>query len=134
MCVDREIFREGFQPVSSSSKDLHDVFSGVVRAKEAHCLFGFNLMRNLFVEFKGTFEMYIKALKLHYSLYWKNRPSQQLFKVFICRYMFRPSLAIFRRNTQLFSVSYLTTTDPLFLCYRSYFVYGLANTAIVYNM
>jgi hypothetical protein len=69
--------------------------------------------------------------------YWKNRPSQQLFKVFIYtylfrRYMFLPSLAIFRRNTQLFSGSYLATTDPLFLCYRSYFVYGFANTAVVY--
>jgi hypothetical protein len=32
----------------------------------------------------------------------------------------------------IFSGSYLTTTDPLFLCYRSYFVYGLANTDVVY--
>jgi hypothetical protein len=46
------------------------------------------------------------------------------------RYMFRPSLGNFRRNAQLFSESYLTTTDPLFWCYRSYFVYGLANTAV----
>jgi hypothetical protein len=40
--------------------------------------------------------------------------------------------AIFRRNTQLFSGSYLTTTDPLFLYYRYDFVYGLPNTAVVY--
>jgi hypothetical protein len=45
------------------------------------------------------------------------------------RYMFRPSLAIFRRNTQLVSGSYLTTTDPLFLSCMCYFEYGLANTA-----
>jgi hypothetical protein len=32
-----------------------------------------------------------------------------------CHYMFQLSLAIFRQNTQLFSGSYLTTTDPL-LC------------------
>jgi hypothetical protein len=48
--------------------------------------------------------------------------------------MFRPSLAIFRHNTQLFSGSYFTTTDPLLSCYRSYFVYGSANTAVVYLM
>jgi hypothetical protein len=43
-----------------------------------------------------------------YQGYWKNRPSQQLFKLFISYfiyfrpYMFRPLLAIFRRNTQSF--------------------------------
>jgi hypothetical protein len=54
------------------------------------------------------------------QVHWKNHPSQQLFKVFIYIYiffllrcfMFRPSLAILRRSTQLFSGSYLTTTDP----------------------
>jgi hypothetical protein len=41
--------------------------------------------------------------------------------------MFRPSLAIIIRNTQLFSLSYLTTTDPLFcviglicICFSKY--------------
>jgi hypothetical protein len=60
-------------------------------------------------------------------------PRNNFLRCLFRRYMFRPSLAIFRRNTQLFSGSYLTTTDPLLLCYRSYFVYGLADTASVYQ-
>jgi hypothetical protein len=60
-----------------------------------------------------------------YQGYWKNL---YLFR----RYMFRPSLAIFRWNTQLFSGSYLTTTDPLF-CYRSYFVYAFISYVYNYN-
>jgi hypothetical protein len=54
-------------------------------------------------------------LRVLYQGYWKNRPSQQLFlRCLFRRYMFRPLLAIFRRNTQLFSGTCLTTTDPLF--------------------
>jgi hypothetical protein len=76
-------------------------------------------------------------LHVLYQGYWKDRPSQQLFKVFII-YLFRsyifgprwPSSGAI--HNYFFSGSYLTTTEPLFLCYRSYFIYGLANTAVVY--
>jgi hypothetical protein len=68
-------------------------------------------------------------LHVLYLGYWKNRPSlattiSGVYLHLFRRYTFQPSLAIFSRNT------HLTTTDPLFLCYRSYFVYGLANTAV----
>jgi hypothetical protein len=46
---------------------------------------------------------------------------QAVYLYFFLRYMFLPSMAFFR-NTQLFSGSYLTTTDPVFLCYRSYLI------------
>jgi hypothetical protein len=60
--------------------------------------------------------------------YQKNRPSQQRFKVFIlfyifCRYMFRPLLAIFKQNAQLFQEATSLTTDPLFCVITSYLLY-----------
>jgi hypothetical protein len=42
----------------------------------------------------------------------RNNFLRCLFIFLFRRYMFLPSLAILRRNTQLFSESYLTTTDP----------------------
>jgi hypothetical protein len=79
---------------------------------------------------------FCNLLLVLYQGYWKNRPSQQLFKVFIYIYFaatcFGPHWPSSGRIHNYFPGSYLTTTDPLFLCYRSYFVYGLANAAIVY--
>jgi hypothetical protein len=57
--------------------------------------------------FDGSLLDSLDNLVANYQAYWKNRPSQQLFKVliyilFFC-YMLRPSRAIFRWDTQLFS-------------------------------
>jgi hypothetical protein len=54
--------------------------------------------------------------------YWKNRPSQQLFQVYLylfCRYIFRLSLAIFKRNTQYFR-EVTSHNGSVVLCYRPY--------------
>jgi hypothetical protein len=63
--------------------------------------------------------------------YWKNRPSQQLFKEFI--YIYFPALAGHLQVEYRIILGKLPHYNgSVVLCYRSYFVYSLANAAIVY--
>jgi hypothetical protein len=57
-------------------------------------------------------------LRVLYQDYWKNRPSQQLFKLFILYFILPLHVSALAGHLQaeytIFSGSYFTTTDPLF--------------------
>jgi hypothetical protein len=68
--------------------------------------------------------------------YWKNRLSQQLFKVFIYTYILPLHVSAFTGHLQAeYAIFWEVTSliaDPLCFCYKSYLHMLMANTAIVY--
>jgi hypothetical protein len=81
-----------------------------MRRLQAHC-FSCKLVDTLsFRDSTSCCEYFIKVIG-------RTAPRNNFLGVYLHllhRYKFRPSLAIFRWNTQLFSGSYLTAMDPLF--------------------
>jgi hypothetical protein len=74
-------------------------------------------------------------LRVLYQGYRKNRPSQQLFNVFI--YIYFTATCFGPRWPSSGGIHNIFGKLPHYngsvvLCYRSYFVYGLADTAVVY--
>jgi hypothetical protein len=76
---------------------------------------------NIFSSIRLRIELGIKVIRRAVP---RNNFSKCLFYIlYFCRYMFRPLLAIFRWNAQLFLEDTSTTTDPLFCDIMSYLLY-----------
>jgi hypothetical protein len=76
-------------------------------------------------------------LHVLYQGYWKNRPSQQLFKVFILYFMYFASKCFgptghLQVEYTIILGSYLTHYGSVVLCYTSRLLCMLANTAVVF--
>jgi hypothetical protein len=74
--------------------------------------------------------MFCILLLILYRDYWKNRLSQQLFKVFIYTYILPLHVSAFAGHLQaeytIFWEVISLTTDPLYFCYKSYLYMFLA--------